>query len=345
MSELIPSNIDELVEAIRNTPRLLARSGNTKPCLSNATGYTVLSTQALCGITEYLPDEYTITVKAGTSLRELEAALSENKQYLPFDPPLSASGATVGGTVAAGLSDPGRLRYGGVRDFVIGVTLVTGTGRVVRGGGKVVKNAAGFDLPKFMVGSQGRFGLLSDVTFKVFPRVPQHFTWELPFSYFTELAASNIPFDGIEYAVESQQCLIRTGGHRAIKPHPQATQLEGDPWTVLQELTWANDYPVLAKIPLQASGMNAFIAGITGRRHISMAGNLGWVATNDSAKLDQELAALKLNGLCIRGPEEHRGLGLQPTDPTLPRLRQLFDPERRFPSYQHTESEVACSTA
>src|SRR5690606_8123830 len=84
-------------------------------------------------------------------------------------------GATLGGTVAAGLSGPGRFRYGGVRDFLLGVRLVNGQGEVVRGGGKVVKNAAGFDIPKLLVGSLGRFGVIVELTFKVFPQ-PEHAT-------------------------------------------------------------------------------------------------------------------------------------------------------------------------
>ena len=98
--------------------------------------------------------------------------LAEHGQYLPFDPPLAAAGATLGGTVAAGLSGPGRYRYGGVRDFVLGVRFVDGMGNLVRGGGKVVKNAAGFDFPKLMVGSLGRLGVLAELSFKVFPQPP-----------------------------------------------------------------------------------------------------------------------------------------------------------------------------
>ena len=71
--------------------------------------------------------------------------------------------------MASGLSGPGRFRFGGLRDFLIGVQFVDGTGKLVRSGGKVVKNAAGFDLPKFMVGSLGRFGILTELSFKVFP--------------------------------------------------------------------------------------------------------------------------------------------------------------------------------
>src|SRR5207249_11250784 len=133
----------------------------------------------LRGISEYDPSECTFAALAGTPVREIAAALAERGQYLPFDPVLSEAGATLGGTVAAGLSGPGRFRFGGLRDFILGVRFVDGAGRLLRMGGKVVKNAAGFDLPKFFVGSLGRFGVLAEMTFKVFPRPASALTLRL----------------------------------------------------------------------------------------------------------------------------------------------------------------------
>ncbi|MFN9911536.1 MAG: FAD-binding protein, partial [Pirellulaceae bacterium] len=100
------------------------------------------------GILEYDPSEFTITARAGTPLSELVDALAEQGQYFPFDPPLVAQGATLGGLVSSGISGSSRLRFGGIRDFVLGVRWVDGTGAIAVAGGKVVKNAAGFDIPK-----------------------------------------------------------------------------------------------------------------------------------------------------------------------------------------------------
>src|SRR4051812_30056493 len=166
---LAPGSVKELVDAVRSTPHLLAVGAGTKPRLS-AVDAVKLSTARLRGIIEYDPSEFTFTAAAGTTIREIAATLEERGQYLPFDPMLVAAGATLGGTVAAGLSGPGRFRFGGLRDFILGVRFVDGMGRLLRMGGKVVKNAAGFDLPKFFVGSLGRFGVLAEMTFKVFPR-------------------------------------------------------------------------------------------------------------------------------------------------------------------------------
>ena len=87
-----------------------------------------------------------------------------------------AAGATIGGTVAAGVSGSCRYRFGGIRDFLIGVRVVDGEGRVIRSGGKVVKNAAGFLLHQAMVGSCGRLGVVAELTFKVFPAPEAHAT-------------------------------------------------------------------------------------------------------------------------------------------------------------------------
>ena len=121
---------------------------------------------------------------------------------------LAAEGATLGGTVAAGLSGPGRWRFGGLRDFILGVQFVDGEGRLLRLGGKVVKNAAGFDLPKFFVGSAGRFGVLAEMTFKVFPRPAATRTLRLPAKdavaqaqMLTQAANARWELDALEAAV------------------------------------------------------------------------------------------------------------------------------------------------
>src|SRR5581483_4094672 len=180
MKVLEPTTQAELVDAICSAPRVIAGGAGTKPRLVSVGAEVVrLSMTHLNGIIEYEPSEFTFTALAGTPLREIMAALAERGQYLPFDPMLAAAGATLGGTVAAGLSGPGRFRFGGLRDFILGVRFVDGMGRLLRMGGKVVKNAAGFDLPKFFVGSLGRFGVLVEVTFKVFPRTTSALTVRL----------------------------------------------------------------------------------------------------------------------------------------------------------------------
>ena len=168
---LRPTTADEVADLVRRHEKILPIGAGTKPALAAAPpGCLALSLGAITGMVDYDPSEYTFTARAGTPLKEIEAALARHGQYLPFDPPFSDAGATLGGAIASGFSGPGRQRYGGVRDFVLGVRFVTGAGEIARGGGKVVKNAAGFDLPKLLVGSLGRLGAIVEATCKVFPR-------------------------------------------------------------------------------------------------------------------------------------------------------------------------------
>src|SRR5574337_434051 len=116
------TTIEEVQSAVRDGAQILPRGGGTKPALSTPTdGATTLDLTGLSGVLEYNPGEFTFTALAGTRVAEVQALLDSHGQYLPFDPPLAGQGATLGGAVAAGLSGPGRYRYGGVRDFILGV--------------------------------------------------------------------------------------------------------------------------------------------------------------------------------------------------------------------------------
>ncbi|MEE8567386.1 MAG: FAD-binding protein, partial [Anaerolineales bacterium] len=139
----------ELQEKVRDSAKLVFQGGDTKNALAAIPeGFACLDLANWTGITDYEPDEYTITVRAGTPVATVADVLIENGQCLPFDPLLVEAGATIGGSVASGLNGPGRYRYGGVRDFLLGVKYLDWKGDLVSGGGRVVKNAAGFDLPK-----------------------------------------------------------------------------------------------------------------------------------------------------------------------------------------------------
>src|SRR5687767_11169596 len=133
MPPLAPATLAELTDAVRSTPHLLAVGARTKPRLSQvADDVVVVSMRGLSGIVEYDPGEFTFPRLPGTAVREITAALAEEGQYLPFDSLLVDAGATLGGAVAAGLSGPGRFRFGGIRDFILGIRFVDGSGRLLR---------------------------------------------------------------------------------------------------------------------------------------------------------------------------------------------------------------------
>ncbi len=128
------------------------------------------------GIIEHAPSELVITVRAGTSLDEIETQLAESGQMLAFEPPHLDSHinghATIGGTLSCGLSGPRRPYVGAARDFVLGARIINGRGEILKFGGQVMKNVAGYDVSRLMVGAQGTLGVLLDVSLKVLP-VPE----------------------------------------------------------------------------------------------------------------------------------------------------------------------------
>ena len=128
----------------------------------------VLSTRKLNSMIEYEPADLTVTVQAGMRLADLQAKLSENGQFLPLDPPYAAY-ATVGGITASNSSGPLRMRHGTPRNQALGMRVVQSDGAVVKSGGKVVKNVSGYDLNKLYIGSFGTLGVITELSFKLYP--------------------------------------------------------------------------------------------------------------------------------------------------------------------------------
>ena len=128
----------------------------------------VLSTSRLDQVLEYEPADLTVTVEAGIQLAALQAKLAEHGQYLSLDPPY-ADRCTIGGITATNASGPSRLRFGGARDLVLGMRVVQSSGTVVKSGGKVVKNVAGYDLNKLYLGSFGTLGVITEISLKLQP--------------------------------------------------------------------------------------------------------------------------------------------------------------------------------
>jgi glycolate oxidase FAD binding subunit len=169
-------------ECIRQTAQdrsaLWIRGGGSKAfvCGAPPPDAPILDTRTHRGIVSYEPTELVVTVRAGTPLAELEAALAERGQQLAFEPPQYAPGTTVGGMVAAGFSGPARASVGSVRDFVLGAHLLNGQGEWLALGGQVMKNVAGYDLSRLLAGSMGTLGVLTQVSLKVLPQAPAEAT-------------------------------------------------------------------------------------------------------------------------------------------------------------------------
>ena len=161
--------IDRVHRARSQRTPLEIRGGGTKAFYGGPARGEPLEVSGLAGISLYEPTELVVTVRAGTPLAELEAALAAHGQCLPFEPPRFNAGGTVGGMVAAGLSGPARANFGSVRDHVLGVTLLNGRGEVLTFGGQVAKNVAGYDVSRLVVGALGILGIICEVSLKVLP--------------------------------------------------------------------------------------------------------------------------------------------------------------------------------
>ena len=347
-------DIRDLQTAVRaGEGRVQPRGARTK-CAPHAERAEILDLSVFSGVIEYQPTEFVITAWAGTPVAEVQALLAQHGQYLPFDPLLVGRGATLGGTVATNACGPERYRYGGVRDFLIGTRFVDGNGALIQGGGKVVKNAAGFDYPKLMVGSLGRLGILVDVTFKVFPCPEAYATLRVNCASLEAALAllpklTNCPYDlnAIDLLMEADDAaalFIRVGGLAAGLPQRMdrvralcggGQVITGDDearfWRAAREFEWLAPEESAVKVPLTPSRIPGLDAAVRrARRRYSVGGNVAWIATCDLPALDAALKALGLAGLILLNAVGDPRIGHHQTNAFAGRVARALDPHGRF---------------
>jgi len=182
MDHALQTLVTHVRDAAENRRPLRIRGGGSKDFYGQRIdpAAEILDTRGLSGIVAHEPSELVVTVRGGTPLVELEAALAAHGQHLPFDPPhFGTPGhdlATVGGMVAAGLNGPGRASAGAVRDYVLGTQVLNGRAELLTFGGQVMKNVAGYDISRAMAGAMGTLGVLVEVSLKVLPQAPAEAT-------------------------------------------------------------------------------------------------------------------------------------------------------------------------
>ncbi len=169
--------LNRLVERIEQSHRkripLVIVAGDSKQFYGRSISGEHLDMSAYRGIIHYEPAELVITARAGTPLAEIRRELASNGQRLVFEPPAYGDTATLGGTIACGFSGPARPYGGAAKDFVLGLSCINGRGEILRFGGRVMKNVAGFDVARLMTGALGTLGALLEISLKVLP-VPEH---------------------------------------------------------------------------------------------------------------------------------------------------------------------------
>ena len=189
----------------------------------------VLDLSALNGVTSYEPNELIITAGAGAPLADLKSLIDSKNQEFAFEPMDTSAllgtpngSGTIGGMIAAGLAGPRRIKAGGARDHLLGLTGVSGFGETFKAGGKVVKNVTGYDLCKLIAGSWGTLAVMTEVTLKVMPKAEAEIT--LVLRGLDEIAATRAmstalgsPFDVSGVAHVKSETLVRAGGNRRIR--------------------------------------------------------------------------------------------------------------------------------
>lgn len=173
MDAVLARYADRVRSAVGSGGRLRLRGGGTKDFYGGPLEGEALDLGDYAGIVSYEPSELVVTARCGTKLTDLEAELASRNQMLPFEPPHFGPGGTLGGCIAAGLAGPRRaangLYYGAVRDYVLGCSLMDGRADVMRFGGQVMKNVAGYDVSRLVAGSMGTLGIILEVSLKVLP--------------------------------------------------------------------------------------------------------------------------------------------------------------------------------
>lgn len=215
--------------------------GNSKAFYGGAVAAdAVLNTADYKGVVSYEPSELVVTVRAGTPLRELVAVLAENNQELAFEPPQFANTDTVGGMVACGLSGPARPYKGSVREAVLGVKMINGQGQVLRFGGEVIKNVAGYDVSRLLVGSLGILGVILEVSLRVAPQPPATATFvcasdkESAMAFFRQLARQYSPVSATAWW-QGQRFIRLSGSEQWIESQQKKWQSAGQDMARLDE--------------------------------------------------------------------------------------------------------------
>lgn len=259
------------------------------PLAGDAATPATVSTASMKRLLEYEPRDLTVSVEAGMSWAELERTLASRGQMLPLDPGWSGA-STVGGVIAANLSGPRRRLYGTARDMIIGMTFATLEGKLIRCGGMVVKNVAGLDMAKLMIGSFGTLAAMATVNFKVFPTPLESRTFVTEFETAAEafaerdrilrgvLQPSAIDIVNLAGGI---QLLARVGGssgvmERYVREFPKARVLTGDEEAALWEEVREFTPRFLARNP--QGGVETISTTLTAMREVAGPLRAPWIA-------------------------------------------------------------------
>ena len=294
------------------------------------------------GIISYDPPELVVTVRCGTPLRALEKALADNGQMLPFEPPHFGDTATIGGTIACGLSGPRRPYAGAARDYVLGTRVINGRGEILGFGGQVMKNVAGYDVSRLMTGAMGTLGILLDVSMKVLPAPTATSTLVFDMDLATAISRVNewsgkpVPLSGACH--DGERLYLRLSGtpggvSTAVSRLGGEALQKNTFWEKLREHTlpfFSGDAPLWrVSVPADTPPL-----ALPGETIADWGGAQRWLRSEaDADSIRSVASAAGGHAVLFRGGNR-RGLVHHPLTPALMKLHQrlktAFDPESIF---------------
>jgi glycolate oxidase FAD binding subunit len=347
--------VEALAERIRRAgaarEKLVVRGGGTKDFYGEAlpAAYEPLDTRALGGWAEHEPTELVVTAPGGMTLVDLETQLAGKGQCLAFEPPRFGPASTVGGMVAAGLAGPSRAVAGSVRDHVLGLALLNGSGELLRFGGRVIKNVAGYDVSRLVAGSLGILGVVVEVSLKVLPKAEAEATLRFDLKPTEALerlhrwGAQPLPIDASAWwngnlvvrlrgSVASVREAFQSLGGESIEPAsagPFWASLRDhtDPFFAAADDAIEHQDATLWRLSLPQT---APVLGLAGDELIEWHGAQRWLVTSlPAASVRDAAAAVGGHATIFRGRDKSAGV-FAPLAPPLARiherLKQAFDP-------------------
>lgn len=336
-------SLQERIRAAAEARRpLCIRAGGSKDFYGGSLAGEPLEVTALSGICNYEPTELVVTARAGTRLTDLERALAGHGQMLAFEPPRFDGRATLGGAVASGLSGPRRAYCGSLRDYVLGVEVIDGRGQLLRFGGRVIKNVAGFDVSRLMAGSLGTLGVLTEITLKTVPRPRAEcslaFALDQPAALetMTLWATRALPLSATAWHDGTLRVRL-SGADAAIRAARQSLGGEllsgaDQYWDDVREqrLEFLPLAQELWRVSLPA---NSPPLPMEERTLIEWGGSLRWLpGPRHGAALHALAARLGGHAMLYRGPQKPPEGSFQPLPPAMlalhQRLKAVFDPYR-----------------
>lgn len=338
---------DRVRAAYERKEPLRVVAGDSKAFLGNRVDGDLLDLSDHRGIVSHEPTELVVTVRAGTPVKDLMATLEAAGQMLPFEPPMHTDGATIGGVTACGLSGPRRPHVGAVRDFILGTRILNGRSDLLRFGGEVMKNVAGYDVSRLMAGAHGTLGVLLDISFKVLPRPELEVTLTREANCaealreFNALATQPVPVSGAAW-VSGRTYLRLSGTELGVRAASKLLGWEVDGngeafWAKLrdQKLPFFTDESALWRLslppdaPLDGSLEGHGIDSSQMHTLLDWGGAQRWVKTDqDAPAVWQAAKAAGGHATCYRGAA-HDGVFQPLPGPLLAvhrRIKDAFDP-------------------